>query len=166
MKYGASALLCMLLVGGCSKSPDSASPEGAVLIYEKACQENDMDAVIAAKDFVTEARLMSEDMHKHLNHVQIDADFITNTARQNERSFRDYWYRKGFPKLNGDFAFPMREAVEDGLVVVTEVFTSRSGEVVTQKILVSKTAQGWRVVHPIRENEQNQPPQPTPPKGG
>lgn len=128
-----------------------ATPEEAILGLEDAYRKKDLDAAVAAKDFLTEARLMLERIRREKNEGPVAPALIPQTAHVLELSFRDYHARKGFPDMTGVVStFPKKEEVEPGIWAVTEVCTWPDGDSVAQKILVAQTDRGWRVLNPLK----------------
>jgi hypothetical protein len=127
---------------------DFSTPEGAILSLEDAYRRHDLEAAIACKDFVVEAKLMLQ----HMGHgMERDKDVVAQTAEVLEASFRkqtsDSW-----PDLSGlTCSFPKTEPYADSVVSVTERCQLRDGGYSEQRILVAKTGKGWRVLNPLSE---------------
>jgi hypothetical protein len=123
---------------------DFTTPEGAILCLEDAYRRHDIEAAIAAKDFKTEARLMLMDtgFKEH-----IDDEMIAKTAEALVASFRAYTTAK-WPDFEGlEPFFTKREPHSDKIVVVTEVCRFPDHAFSTQRLLVSETTNGWRVLN-------------------
>lgn len=150
-KIVASLAVPLLWFSGCrSKEPkaDFTTPEGAILKLEEAYRSKDIEAAVAAKDFVSEARVMLSRLNKGMDK---DAEVLKETAEVLELSFRAEMKKSGFPDFTGlKSRFPSKEKLKDfeGIVAVTEVCTFPDGGTSRQKILVAKTAKGWRVLNP------------------
>jgi len=126
-------------------SMDFTTPEGAILCLEEAYRQGDRDSVLAAKDFVTEARLMLE---KAGLHDKIDQEMLGKASATLLDSFKSHLSKK-WPDFKGvESFFLRREAYCDKVVVVTEACRLANGEFSQQRILVSETEQGWRVLNP------------------
>ena len=128
---------------------DFSTPEGAILMLEDAYKKKDIEAAVAAQDFVAQAKLMLTNMGKGL---EKDADIMKQTAEVLELSFRAQMKKEGFPNFDGlKSRFPKKKEHPKfkEMVEVTEVCTFPDGGESTQKMLVAKTEKGWRVVIPI-----------------
>src|SRR5262249_7428706 len=124
---------------------DFNTPEGAILCLEDDYRHHDIEAAIAAKDFKTEARLMLE---KTVRKDIIDDALISKTAEALTLSFRFYTTNK-WPDFDGlESFFTKREPYSDKVVIVTEVCRFPDREFSTQRLLVSQTDNGWRVLNP------------------
>jgi len=123
---------------------DFSTPEGAILCLEDAYRRHDIEAAIAAKDFKTEARLM---LQKTGFKDHIDDEMVARTAEALVLSFRAYTTAK-WPDFDGSESFfTKREPHSDKVVVVTEVCRFPDHGFSTQYLLVSETADGWRVMN-------------------
>ncbi len=124
---------------------DFTTPEGAVLCLEDAYRHHDIEAAIAAKDFKTEARLMLEETgFKNV----IDDETVSKTAEALTLSFRAYT-TNDWPNFDRvESSFIERQPYTDNVVVVTEVCHFPDGGSSNQRLLVSKTDNGWRVLNP------------------
>jgi hypothetical protein len=127
---------------------DFNSPAGAILCLEQAYLQRDIEGVVACKDFVTEARLMLSDIGR----ADIaEPNIIAETARVLELGFRKE-VQEQWPDFDGlESYFTKQEAYADGVVAVTEVCRWPDGGYCEQKILVSETPNGWRVLYPLDE---------------
>lgn len=126
-------------------SCDFLSPEGAVLMLEDACRKNDLDAVVAAKDFRKEAELMLRRLHTELP----DDATIASTAEVLESAFR-VEMQGGMPDFSTIRSRFTRKVPYSGLertVVLFEAFDYPDGTSTMQRILVSDTNDGWRVLN-------------------
>lgn len=130
---------------------EASSPEAAILRLEEAYRARNIEAAVACKDFVTEARLMLEKL-KDLPKDQIDDELIGKTAEVLELAYRAEFSQKGFPDMTGvKSAFPTKKPAGPDLVIVTEVCTYPDGGKSTQKILTVKTDKGWRVLQAVND---------------
>jgi hypothetical protein len=147
-----SSLALLLSAVGCQKQgpkADFTTPEGAILVLEEAYRRKDLEAAVAAKDFVTEARIMLTQARKGMEQ---DAAVLKETAEVLELGFR-LEMKNGFPDFAGlKSQFPQTEKYEnfDDVVVVTEVCTFPDGGTSQQKLLVARTTGGWRVLNVIK----------------
>jgi hypothetical protein len=125
---------------------DFTTPEGAILCLEDAYRRRDIEAVIAAKDFKTEARLM---LQKTGFKDHIDDELVAKTAEALLLSFRAHTTAT-WPDFEGlESFFTKREPHSDKVVVVTEVCCFPDHGFSTQHLLVAETANGWRVLNPV-----------------
>jgi len=126
---------------------DFSTPQGAILCLEDAYRAKDIEAAVRCKDFQMEARAMSEKIGA--SKEVMDDGVIKQLAEVLELGYRGELKQKGFPDFNGvTCTFPSTEQKGDGLVVVTEECTY-GGQTSRQKLLVGKTANGWRVLNPV-----------------
>jgi len=145
----------LLLLAGCGQTAsqsaivhDFSTPQGAILCLEDAYRAKDIEAAVRCKDFQMEARAMSEKIGAS-KEVMDDA-VIKQLADVLELGYRGELKQKGFPDFNGvTCTFPTTEQKSDGLVVVTEECSYAGGQTSRQKLLVGKTANGWRVLNPV-----------------
>lgn len=125
-------------------SKDFSTPEGAILCLEDAYRRRDIDAAVAAKDFKTEARLM---LLKTGFKDQVTDEIVAELAKTLELAFRAETTGK-WPDFAGlEPFFTKRELHSENVVVVTEVCRFSDHGFSTQRLLVSKTTEGWRVLH-------------------
>ncbi|MDH3346521.1 MAG: hypothetical protein OEM02_00275 [Desulfobulbaceae bacterium] len=125
---------------------DFSTPEGAILCLEDGYRKRDMDAVIAAKDFTTEARLMLE---KAGLHEGMDEEIVKKASDTLLVNFKSHLEKK-WPDFKGVKSFFLkRDPYSDKIVIVTEACRQPNGELSQQRILVSETSQGWRVLNPV-----------------
>jgi hypothetical protein len=128
---------------------DFSTPEGAILMLEDAYRRKDLDAVVAAKDFTSEARVMLSPLRRAWSE---DAEVLKRTAEVLELAFRTEM-KERWPDFSGiKSRFPHKEkyAGADDIVAVTEVCTFPDGGTSTQKLLVAKTPNGWRVLNVVQ----------------
>lgn len=170
MKYVLLALLAVVLMGGViyaraylraqnaqkedakaiaaakSFAMDFSTPEGAILCLEDAFRRKDLAAALACKDFPTEAALMLRKMGRGL---EADKEVIAKTAEALELSFRKHT-TEAWPDFSGlQSFFVAQERYDDATVVVTEVCRHPDGGTSRQRLLVTKTEKGWRVLNPL-----------------
>jgi hypothetical protein len=127
---------------------DFSTPEQAVLSLEAAYRRKDLDACVACKDFRIEAR----EMLRRLGDGKMAGDdtVIAKTAEVLEFAYRKELRTRGFPNMDGvKSSFEATKPLTDDLYVVTEICTYPDGGSSRQKLLVTKTANGWRVLNPI-----------------
>jgi hypothetical protein len=125
---------------------DFTTPEGAILCLEDAYRRRDIEAAIAAKDFMTEARLM---LQKTGFKDHINDEMVAKTAEALVSTFRAYTIAR-WPDFEGlESFFTKREEYSDKVVLVTEVCRFPDGGFSQQQILVAETTNGWRVLNPV-----------------
>jgi hypothetical protein len=141
------SFLSLLALPGCGNKPfkpDLSTPEKAILSLEEAYRRKDIEAAVACKDFKVEAEHMMKDK-PGLATPEILAK-ITETL---ELAYRAEM-KKGFPNCKGVVStFPSKTDASEGRVIVTEACRFPDGARTTQRILVAKTAAGWKVLVPV-----------------
>jgi hypothetical protein len=130
---------------------DFATPEGAILCLEAACQRRDIEAAVACRDFEAESRLWLQERGQLSKHIK--DDHLPEIIRTTEKAFRDS-LAKNWPVEPGPAKsyFPKREPYRDGIVLVNEVTRKSDGSLFKQQILVTETNKGWRVVTYLPNN--------------
>lgn len=116
-------------------------------MLEKAYRQKDIEAAVAAKDFVAESRVMLSRLQSGMDK---DPEVLKKSAEVMELSFRAEMKTNGFPDFSGiKCRFTRREKYQDfaDIVAVTEVCTFPDGGTSTQKLLVVNTTNGWRVLN-------------------
>jgi hypothetical protein len=127
---------------------DFTTPEGAILKLEDAYRAGDIEAAVACKDFRLEARLMLEERGL-LSKDKSDEELIKTTAEALEASYREIVWENGPPEFKGvTSTFPKKEPYQEDIIIVTEVCHYPDGGTSEQRIMVGKTAGGWRVLSP------------------
>jgi len=135
--------------GTAAVRPDFSTPEGALLSLEDAYRRKDIEGAVKSKDFRIEARLMLLKLGK-LPADQVDEELISKTAEVLELAYRKQLEQEGIPDMLGvRSTFPKTEPYQHGIVLVTEVCHYQDGGTSTQRMLVAKTAGGWRVLNPV-----------------
>lgn len=128
---------------GCGAA-DFTIPEGAVRSLEAAYMREDIEAAVAAKDFLTEARLMLE----HLTPDCVTEAGVEEAAEVLELAFRAEMGKEGFPDFVGArCSFLAREKLTPSLVRLTEECIFADGEKVVRDVFAFKGRGGWRVVN-------------------
>lgn len=128
---------------------DHTTPEGAILCLEDAYTNGDVDAAVACKDFVREAR----HMFGRIPDFPIEEEILQKTAETLELSFRAYFEENDLPSFEGvERAFVRREFEDDWTVMVTEVCRLPGGQRTMDKMWVYKVGQEWRVGPPANED--------------
>lgn len=129
---------------------DEATPQGTILLVEKAYRESDIETVLKYKDFELEAKLMLAKSSPEL----ADQDEIVETiAGSLATGFRKEIEEIGFPDFsNSTSEFSAAQAYPDGndddedLVYVIEKVTFEDGQVQTERIVLAKSGKGWKLV--------------------
>lgn len=133
---------------------DFSTPEGAILMLERAFRQRDLEAAVLAKDFRTEAEL--ELASSGAARRASDSD-IAARAAELEQKFRSMM-QSSWPDFSDveshfvdreSYAPPVGLASARNLAVVTEVNRFRQGGYSEHRILVAEGAQGWRVLNPL-----------------
>ena len=123
---------------------DFSTPEAAVRSLESAYVRKDIEAAVAAKDFVTEARLTLKQIGPDLSN---DQAIIRQTAEVLELSYRNEMKTNGFPDFsNLKCSFERKVELAPDLVKLTEVCLFPDGGKSVQDVHVSRGEDGWRVV--------------------
>lgn len=129
---------------------DFDTPEGAILSLENAFDEQNIDKAVACKDFYTEAKLMLSGMESTV----IDEDIVKKTAEVLELSFVKHTTEGEWPNFSAlKRAFTNREKVNDNYWIITEVCWYPDGGKSVKRLGTSKTADGWRVVGLVDDEE-------------
>jgi hypothetical protein len=125
---------------------DFTTPEGAILCLEDAYRARDLEAAVACKDFTVEAKLMLNKLQQDFSE---DQEILTKTAEVLELGFRSEMTKSGFPDFNGIVStFSERKPYQgrDDLVEVMETCRHATGESTRNRLVVAKTAGGWKVI--------------------
>jgi hypothetical protein len=143
-------VISLLSVAGCSRETvvhDFSTPQGAILCLEDAYRAKDLEAAVKCKDFRLEARLMLEKLGTPKEELD---EMVKLTADVLELGFRKELQEDGFPDFHGVTShFPHTEPAGDNVVTVTEECAHASGQKSTNKLLVGKSSDGWRVLNPV-----------------
>ena len=123
------------------------TPQGAVRMLERAYREGNVDAAVAARDFRREARLM---LATGPLRGGADAALVAETARVVETAYRTHAQSAGLPSLEGAVCYlgPVTEHSPD-VVIVPEAVQLPDASIIQQRLLVSRSKDGWRVLHPL-----------------
>ncbi len=132
---------------------DYSSPENALRSLEDAYRRRDIEAAVRSKDFVAEARLMLRKMGKKSGPATSphsrDDDVVRRTAEVLELSFRKHT-TENWPDFHGlKCSVVETESHETDVIVATERCRFPDGEYSTQRVLLSRTDAGWRVLNPL-----------------
>jgi hypothetical protein len=129
-------------------SKDFTTPEGAILCLEDAYRRRDIEAAVACKDFITEAKLM---LQKFDEKVRSDPEILKETAETLELAYRKEMSQSWPDFANLESFFTDKQPYAEKVVMLTEVCRFPDGLTSRQQILVGKTAKGWRVLNPVYE---------------
>ena len=124
---------------------DFSTPEGAVLCFEQACRQKNFEAAAACRDFAAEARFWLLE-RGHLSRQQKE-EMLPETIGAMEKSFRDGWAKS--PAMDWSKIktyFQAREPFGDVGVVVNKITQMPDGNLVAQRMLVTETSGGWKIV--------------------
>jgi len=127
---------------------DFSTPEGAILCLQNTYPRQDIEAAVACLDFETQAKLYLKDTYAFDKELQ--KTMMSEITKTMEKSYRDNWAEH--PWIGWDRVqsfFPKREPYAESIVVVSEVTQGPDGSLLRQRILVSETPKGWRVVGPL-----------------
>jgi len=127
---------------------DFSTPEGAVLCLEDTYRRRDIEASVACRDFVTEARIWLQE-RGHLSQ-QRKNEMLPEAVKAMEKSFRD-GLAKG-PTIDWARAksyFLTREPFGEDAIIVNKMTLVPDGGFFSQQILVAATNNGWRIVKPL-----------------
>jgi hypothetical protein len=128
---------------------DFTTPEGAVLSLDDAYRAGDIDAAVKCKDFTLEAQMILKKLETDLSG---DVQVVAETAETLELAYRAELKQKGFPThpdavKTTRMKYPVKG--RDDLYDVTERFWHKGGTATVNKLLVAKTADGWKVITPL-----------------
>lgn len=128
---------------------DFTTPEGAILSIEDAYDTNNIDNVIACKDFEAEARLLlSHD--KHMERLATNPQIITETGESVKSTFIKFIDDYGFPCFKDvKRAFPIREFIREDLCIVTEICQYPDKTKSTERLYVGRKNGEWKVLSPV-----------------
>lgn len=150
-------ILALALFAGCRSQstpqttgkiapPDFSSPEKAILSLEDAYRARNVEAAVQCKDFPTEAKLMLERLQQDFSN---DSEIVAKTAEVLELGFRSEMKNDGFPNFDGvtsTFSAPKPIQGREDLVEVIETCRHANGSSSTNRLVVAKTPDGWKVV--------------------
>jgi hypothetical protein len=130
-------------------SRDFTTPEGAILCLEATYPLKDIEAAVACRDFATEARLWIQERGQASLSEEFNQTMLITLTKTMEQSFREgmEYTVPDWDKARSYFL--ERTPYGDGLVVVNKVAVGPDRSIFRQRILTSKTANGWRVVTPL-----------------
>jgi hypothetical protein len=122
-----------------------STPENAIKTLEAAYVKKDIEAVVAARDFLNEAKLMLKNINPEFAN---DPEILKQTTEVLELSFRKEMKEAGFPDFsNLRCSLGKVQSVSPSLVKLTETCIFPDGGTSVQDIHVFKSEKGWRVVN-------------------
>ncbi|MEM7038017.1 MAG: DUF2314 domain-containing protein [Bacteroidota bacterium] len=124
------------------------TPEGAILCLEDAYTAGDLEAAAACKDFENEAKMMLK-----AREMPMGEEVLKSMAGALESSFKLYMSENGMPSFTGvKRAFPSREFLDEGTVIVTEICTHPDGRRTLDRLVVTRFGdREWRVGPPAND---------------
>jgi hypothetical protein len=133
----------MFLLVSVVNATDLTSPESALASLETAYQEKDIEAAVAAKNFVAEARMMLQTINAKM---ASDDSVVAKTAETLELAFRQEIRDNGFPDFEGlKCSVANRVEVASDVVKLTEVCLYPDGGKSRQELFVAKNGSSWGV---------------------
>lgn len=134
------------------------APQEALAALERAYLQKDVEAAVAAKDFVAEARQMlkelSDGMDEDAAESAEDQEIIDSLAETLELSFRVSVQEDGFPDFAGLICnSEILQSISEELVILRETCRYPDGGVSTQDLYAAKRADGWRIAGLIDPSE-------------
>lgn len=125
--------------------PGFETPEGAILAFEQALSEKDLDKALSCNDFRAEASLILAEKE-----IETDQEIINHTAEILEESFIEYLEENGMPDFSHvKRAFTHREKVSDDHWIITEICIFPNGFRSPGKLETFRSPFGWRVLRPF-----------------
>ncbi len=136
------------------------TPQEALTALEQAYLAKDIEAAVAAKDFVAEARQMlkrlSDGMNEDAAQSAEDQEMIDSLAETLELSFRVSVQEDGFPDFAGLICnSEIVQPISEELVILRETCKYPDGGASTQDLYAAKRADGWRIAGLIDPSEDN-----------
>lgn len=128
------------------------TPQGAILSIEAAYRSKDIHKIIACKDFKIEAEYMIKyEMGNKMETSDVILDSLSsvlNTTFENEM-------KESIPDFNDivNSQFSRLKKIDDKFVIVEEICTYHDGGTSTQKMVIGKGPDGWKVLVP--DNSKN-----------
>jgi hypothetical protein len=123
---------------------DHSTPEGAIRVYQAAVERHDIDAMVAAKDFLDEA--------EKLVRAQIggppDTTLFEQTAGTLEQAFRAQWQAAAWPDLQNTrsyFSEPL--PLSDHVVFINHEVVYPTGAREVARLRLVRRGAYWRVSH-------------------
>jgi len=124
---------------------DFETPEAALASLEDAYRREDLDAAVAAKDFVYEARAMLLALENMEGSV--DEDVVKQTAEVLELSFRTFTEQNGFPNFKDVRCTVIsKKDLREDLVELVEECVSQDGSKSQEILHAAKNGRGWHIV--------------------
>jgi hypothetical protein len=122
--------------------PTHDSPEGAIDLLLAAYQANDLETIVATKDFVLDSRLFWEGLG-----LPISDEQRTNSVAAFESNFRKQMTEEGIPDYRGvKHSIVRREQLQDNFVILTYDFRWPDGRKARLRLPVFSTNSQWKAV--------------------
>lgn len=143
-------LLIMMTNAGSVSAGGFPTPQAALTGLENAYSRKDIEAAVAAKDFVAEARNMLKGLMSSTDEspedVDQDAEILASLAETLELSFRVSMQEDGFPDFGSlSCKSDVHETIADDLVVLRETCHAPDGSSTVQYLFAARSADGWRI---------------------
>jgi hypothetical protein len=139
-------ILGALVAAPLANAGGSDTPENAVRALQRAYTQKNLEAAVAALDFVEEGRQMLQETNPVAAN---DSEVIQQTAAALELEFRTVLIKDGFPDFSKmTCTFGTRQQMAPGLVKLSEQCVSAVGIRSVENRIVMKKDNGWRVVLP------------------
>ena len=127
-----------------------STPENAIKTLEAAYIKKDLEAAVAARDFLNEAKLMLKNINPELAN---DPEILKQTTEVLELAFRKEMKEAGFPDFtNLKCSLGKAQNVSPSLVKLTETCIFPDGGTSTEDVHVFKSEKGWRVINVPRKS--------------
>jgi hypothetical protein len=139
-------ILGALVAAPLANAGGSDTPEDAVRALERACTQKNLEAAVAALDFIEEGRQMLQESNPVAAN---DSEVIKQTAEVLELEFRNDLIKNGFPDFGKmTCTFRSKQQMAPGLVRLSEQCVAANGAKLVESRIVMKKDVGWRVVLP------------------
>lgn len=144
MKLRVITFLLGALLSRPSVAADFSTPEGALRALESACIAGDIEAAVAAKNILYEAKAMLVSIQ---GVAEPDPDLVIQTAEILELAFRKEMKEVGFPKFAGlKLRIISTRELAPGLAEITEEITFPDGYVSQETINAARSGEHWGIV--------------------
>jgi hypothetical protein len=118
------------------------TPEEAIISLEKAYSNQDLDKVIASKDFETEAKLILQS-----SAMDLTKEIVKETAELLRLSLIEHIQSNGYPNFNdAERVFSDLSEIDENLYFLEETLIYSNGEKYINKILLTRNDNQWRIV--------------------
>ena len=123
------------------------TPEGAILCIEDAYDAQDLERVLACKDFESEARLTLQHSRK-MEKFSGNPEIILETEKVMRLAFIKFIGENGFPSFKNVKRAFTKEFVTDDLCIVTEVCHYPDHTKSVERLYVGRKNGAWKVLNP------------------